>query len=184
RLPGFSLGVARQRQGVAALVALAALPLLALVLAHERDRVSLGSDLLLYLLLVVVIAVIGGAWVAAAAAIAAFLLVNWYFTPPIHTWTIADGQNVLALVVFLVVAAVVSALVTAAARRAIEAARAQSEAASLVRLAGALLAEDDPLPSIMRQLLGTFGLRSVAVLRAVAPNEWRVEAQAGEAMPA
>jgi two-component system sensor histidine kinase KdpD len=97
-------------------------------------------------------------------------------------WTISDGQNVLALVVFLVVAAVVSALVSAAARRAIEAARARSEAASLVRLAGALLAEDDPLPSIMQQLLTNFALRSVAVLRPVAPNEWRVEAHAGEAI--
>jgi two-component system, OmpR family, sensor histidine kinase KdpD len=176
----FSLGVSRQRQGAAALVGLVALPLLTLVLAHERDRVSLGSDLLLYLLLVVVIAVIGGAWVAGAAAVAAFLLVNWYFTPPIHTWTINDGQNVLALFVFLVVAAVVSALVTAAARRAIEAARARSEAAALVRLAGALLAEDDPLPSIMQQLISTFGLRSVAVLRPGATNEWLVEAHAGD----
>jgi len=182
RPPALSLGVSRQRQSAAAVFALLALPLLTLVLAHERDRVSLGSDLLLYLLLVVLIAVTGGAWVAGAAAVAAFLLVNWYFTPPIHTWTISDGQNVLALIVFLVVAAVVSALVSAAARRAIEAARARSEAGSLVRLAGALLAEDDPLPSIMQQLLTNFALRSVAVLRPVGPNEWRVEAHAGEAI--
>jgi two-component system sensor histidine kinase KdpD len=179
---GFSLGVSQPRQIAAAVFAVFALPLLTLVLTHERDRVSLGSDLLLYLLLVVLIAAIGGAWVASAAAVAAFLLVNWYLTPPIHTWTISDGQNVLALVVFLVVAAVVSALVTAAARRAIEAARARSEAASLVRLAGALLAEDDPLPSIMQQLLTTFALRSVAVLRPNGPNEWTVEAHAGEAV--
>ncbi len=182
RPPALSLGVSRQRQSAAAIFALLALPLLTLVLAHERDRVSLGSDLLLYLLLVVLIAVTGGAWVAGSAAVAAFLLVNWYFTPPIHTWTISDGQNVLALIVFLVVAAVVSALVSAAARRADEAARARSEAASLVRLAGALLAEDDPLPSIMHQLLTNFALRSVAVLRPVGPNEWRVEAHAGEAI--
>jgi two-component system sensor histidine kinase KdpD len=182
RPPAFSLGVSRQRQSAAAVFALFALPLLTLVLAHERAHVSLGSDLLLYLLLVVLIAVTGGAWVAGVAAVAAFLLVNWYFTPPIHTWTISDGQNVLALIVFLVVAAVVSALVSAAARRAIEAARARSEAASLVRLAGALLAEDDPLPSIMQQLLTNFALRSVAVLRPVSPNEWKVEAHAGEAI--
>ena len=182
RPPAFSLGVSRQRQSAAAVFALLALPLLTLALAHERAHVSLGSDLLLYLLLVVLIAVTGGAWVAGVAAVAAFLLVNWYFTPPIHTWTISDGQNVLALIVFLVVAAVVSALVSAAARRAIEAARARSEAASLVRLAGALLAEDDPLPSIMQQLLTNFALRSVAVLRPVSPNEWKVEAHAGEAI--
>ncbi len=177
---GFSLGVSSERQSAAALLAAVALPLLTLLLAHERDHVSLGSDLLLYLLLVVVVATVGGAWVASATAVVAFLLVNWYFTPPIHTWTIRDGQNVLALIVFLVVAAVVSALVTAAARRAIEAARARSEAASLVRLAGALLAEDDPLPSIMQQLLTTFALRSVAVLRPNGPGSWLVEIHAGE----
>jgi two-component system sensor histidine kinase KdpD len=176
----FSLGLSRQRQGAAAIFAMVTLPLLTLVLSHQRDRLALSSDLLLYLLLVVVITAIGGAWVAGAASVVAFLLVNWYLTPPIHTWTISDGENVLALFVFLVTAAVVSALVTAAARRAIEAARARSEAASLVRLAGALLAEDDPLPGIMQQLLSTFGLRSVAVLRPVAPDGWHVEAHAGE----
>ncbi len=179
---GFSLGVSTQRQLAAALFAVLSLPLLTFVLTQERDRVSLGSDLLLFLLLVVIIATIGGAWVAAAAAVAAFLLVNWFLTPPIHTFTIGDGQNVLALLVFLVVAAVVSGLVSAAARRALEAARSRSEATSLVRLAGALLAEDDPLPSIMQQLLSTFSLRSVAVLRPAGPNAWTVEAHAGEAV--
>ncbi len=178
----FSLGVSSRRQVSAAGFALVTLPLLLLILSHQRDRISVGSDLLLYLLLVVVIAAIGGAWVAVAAAVAAFLLVNWFLTPPIHTWTISDGQNVLALIVFLVVAAVVSALVTAAARRAIESARARSEAGSLVRLAGALLAEDDPLPAVMEQLLGRFGLRSVAVLRPSSPAGWRVEAHAGESV--
>jgi K+-sensing histidine kinase KdpD len=61
------------------------------------------------------------------AILTAFLTVNWFLTPPIHTGTISDGQNVLVLVVFLVVAGVVSGLVTAATRRAIEAARARSD---------------------------------------------------------
>jgi two-component system sensor histidine kinase KdpD len=178
----FSLGLSRERQTAAAVLALLTLPLLTVVLTSARDHVSLGSDLLLYLLLVVVIAAVGGAWVASVAAVAAFLLVNWFLTPPVHTFTVGDGQNVLALSVFLVVAAVVSALVTSAARRALEAARARSEASSLVRLAGALLSEDDPLPSIMEQLLSAFALRSVAVLRPAAPNEWDVEAYAGEAV--
>jgi two-component system sensor histidine kinase KdpD len=178
----FSLGISPQRQTAAAVFALLALPILTIVLTNARDTVTLGSDLLLYLLLVVVIAAIGGAWVASAAAVAAFLLVNWFLTPPIHTFTISDGENVLALGVFLVVAAVVSALVTSAARRALEAARARSEASALVRLAGALLAEDDPLPGILYQLLSTFSLTSVAVLRPIGTNQWAVEAHAGEAV--
>ena len=176
----FSLGLSSQRQIAAAVLAVVGLPLLTYILTNHRDSLSLGSDLLLYLVLIVAIAAIGGAWVAGAAAVAAFLLVNWFLTPPIHTFTISDGENVLALAVFLLVAAVVSALVTSAARRALEAARARSEATALVRLAGAVLAEDDPLPSIMQQLLSTFGLRSVAVLRPTGAGGWTVVAHAGE----
>jgi two-component system sensor histidine kinase KdpD len=132
------------------------------------------------LLLVVAVAAIGGLWVAAATAIAAFLLVNWYLTPPIHTFTISEGQNVLALVVFLIVAGVVSALVTLAARRRLEAARARYEASTFVELAGTLLGDDDPLPGIMQQLITTFGLEGAAVLRSGEPEGWKVVITAGE----
>ena len=69
------------------------------------------------------------------AAVSGFLLVNWFFTHPIHTFTIRDAENVLALVVFLAVAATVSAYVALAARRAADATRAHAEAATLARLA-------------------------------------------------
>jgi two-component system, OmpR family, sensor histidine kinase KdpD len=179
-----SLGISARRQWTAAAVAVALLSLLTIVLAHQRDRVSLGSDLLLYLLVVVVVAAIGGAWVAMVSAVAAFLLVNWYFTPPIHEWTISQRENLVALVVFLVVAAVVSVFVTLAARRSIEAARARSEAGSLVQLAGALLSEGDPLPEIMQQVLATFGLQSAAVLRPAPNKAWSVLTHAGTPGPA
>ena len=172
RVARFSLGVSRSRQTAGAIVAIIGLPLLTLLLTNQRDNIALGSDLLLYLLLVVVVAAIGGAWVAGFTAVAAFLLVNWFLTPPIHTFTISEGQNVLALVVFLVVAAVVSVLVTLAARRSIEAARARSEATTLVRLAGALLGEEDPLPTILRQLLTTFSLQAAAVFRRADDDSW------------
>jgi two-component system sensor histidine kinase KdpD len=177
--PHFALGISKRRQWTAAIVALVGLPLLTLLLTHARGHVTLGSDLLLYLLLVVVVAAIGGFWVAAGTAVVAFLLVNWFLTPPLHTLTISEGENVLALFVFLVVAAVVSGLVTAAARRAVEAARARYEASTLVQLAGTVLRDEDPLPGIMQQLIGTFMLRGAAVLRPSAANAWTVIARAG-----
>ena len=84
--------------------------------------------MLLFLSLVVAVGAIGGILPGVVAAIAGFLLANWYFTPPIHTWTISEGENLLALVVFVVVSAVVSGLVDFAARRAIDARRARAEA--------------------------------------------------------
>jgi two-component system sensor histidine kinase KdpD len=102
-----------------------------IVLVAVRDRLALPSVMLFYLLLVVATASIGGALPALTAAVAAFLLVNWFFTPPFHTWTVAEGDHLFALFVFLAVAGVVSLFVTVAAHRAAEAERARTEAESL-----------------------------------------------------
>jgi len=58
---------------------------------------------------------------ALTAAVAGNLLVNWYFVPPLYTFTIADTKNWFALLVFLVTAVVVSELATRSRRRAEEA---------------------------------------------------------------
>ena len=58
-----------------------------------------------------------GSLPAIVAAVSGSLLANFFFTPPVHTFTIAEGENLLALFVFLVVAVVVSWLVSVASRR-------------------------------------------------------------------
>ena len=127
------------------------LPLLTLALVQVRDDIGLETVLLLFLLLVVVVGAIGGIVPGVVAAVAGFLLANWFFTPPFHTWTISEGENVLALVVFVVVSAVVSALVDLAARRALDAHRARAEAETLARLA-ADVGTDDPLRAIVASM--------------------------------
>jgi two-component system, OmpR family, sensor histidine kinase KdpD len=54
------------------------------------------------------VALVGGFVPALLAAVAGSLLLNYYFTPPIHQLTIAETNNVLALGVFVVVALLVS----------------------------------------------------------------------------
>ena len=76
-----------------------------------RDELLLSTILVLYLAAVVLIAAVGGLVVGLAAAVAAFLLENWYFTPPIHQWTVAEGENLVALTAFVAVSALVSFLV-------------------------------------------------------------------------
>ena len=85
-------------------------------LSSLRGDVDLPSVLLLYLALAVAVAATGGAAPAIAAAVAGFLCATWFFTPPIHTWTIAEPSHLLALVVFLAVSGTVGALVSIAAR--------------------------------------------------------------------
>ncbi len=128
-----SAGLSPRRQLLGATVAVVGLPLITAALIPLRDDLAVESVLLLYLLVVVATAAIGGVWPASAAAIAAVGLVNWYYTPPFHTLTIAEGEHVLALFVFLVVASVVALYVTVADRNATESAAVAAEAAALDR---------------------------------------------------
>ena len=63
------------------------------------------------------VALVGGLYPALAAAVVGFGLLNYFFTPPFHQFTISEGENVLALIVFLLVAVGVSTVVDLAARR-------------------------------------------------------------------
>jgi two-component system sensor histidine kinase KdpD len=154
-------------------VAAVGLLLLTIVLSGLRTHLGLPSILLLYLLAVVLVSAIGGLWPALAAAVAGFLLANYYFTPPIHTFTIAEGDNLVALVVFLVVAAVVSGFVALASRRAAEGARARADSETLVRLGGA-----SSVPSLLDTLRRALSLDRITLLRRGASG-WETEASSG-----
>ena len=137
-------GVSTRRRWLAVAVAAVALPLLTIVLTAARRHLSLADELLVYLVAVVAVAVIGGFWPAIASAIAAALLLNWYFTEPLHTFTIAQPDNLLALLLFVVVAVSVSSVVHAAARQARLAAASNTEARTLLELARTVLTDDSP----------------------------------------
>jgi two-component system sensor histidine kinase KdpD len=174
-----------RRRQIGWLVGAAGIPLTTLVLAQLRDDLGLPGVLLLYLLVVVATAGVGGWAPAVVAAVAGFLCANWFFTPPLRTWTINQPENLLALVVFLVVAVVVSRLVATAARRAAEAARATAEAETLARVAGTV-ASPDALPELIDNLRRAFGLTGVALLRRSGAGDadgWVVEAAVGDAAP-
>jgi two-component system sensor histidine kinase KdpD len=158
--------VPKRRRQVGWLVVVVGTPLLTLVLANVRDAFSLPSQLLLYLLLVVVAAAVGGVGPAVAAAVAGFLCVNWYFTPPFYRFTIAEGENALALLIFLVVGAVVSFLVLQASARAAETVRSrlELEAAQEASAIERALMEEQAAEAVL--LARTDELR-VALLRAV-----------------
>jgi two-component system sensor histidine kinase KdpD len=169
--------VAPRRRVIAWALTLAGLPMATGALTQLRDDVGLPTVIALYLLFVVVTSAIGGTAPALVAALAGFLAVNWYFTPPIHTWTIAEGQNVVALIAYLLTAVIVSGLVAIATRRTAEAARASAEAQTLSALASGVV-EADPLPILMSHLRRSFGLAGAALLRRT-NGSWVVEAADG-----
>ncbi len=133
---------------------------LGIVLSHLRHHLSLPSVLLLYLLAVVVVAAVGGLWAALATAVVSFLVVNWFFTPPLHAFTIGETENLLALFVFLAVATIVSGFVSLAARRAADGRRAHAEAQVLAALAG-----ESTVQALLDRVRAAFGLDSVCLWR-------------------
>lgn len=171
-----------RRRLLAWVLAVLAPPVLTLVLANVRETLTLPSELLVFLLAVVVVAALGGFVPAFVCAIAGFLLANWYFTPPYYEFTIAEGENLVALVIFLLVGGVVSFLVATASRRTADAARARAEAETLAAMSGTLSASDDPLPQLVGQLQVAFNADQVAVLRADGAG-WEVLTAAGGVAP-
>jgi signal transduction histidine kinase len=109
-----------RRRIAGALTGLVVLPLLTLGLAQLRDIVNLPSQTLLYLLAVVVVALVGGLVPALAAAVAAAALLAYYFIPP-DNFAVADLNDVVGLVAFVLVAGTVSLVVGLAAHRTREA---------------------------------------------------------------
>jgi two-component system, OmpR family, sensor histidine kinase KdpD len=168
---GRGRGLPRSRGGLTprrrlAGYALAALltPLLTLGLASLRGQLNLISDVLAFLVCVIVVALVGGLVPALLVAIAGSALLNYYFTAPIHTWTIAEANNALALLVFVVVAMLVSSVVDAAARRTRQAARASAESQLLVTTAGSVLRGQGAVAAVLERVREAFGMESVTLL--------------------
>ncbi len=150
-------GIDLRRQLAGAALAVAGLPALTALLVAWRGHLNLSDDLLIYLVAVVAVTVVGGFWPAVFAAVAASLLLNWYFTAPLHTFTIAEPKNLLALVLFVTVAVAVSSVVHLAARREADAARSAKETASLLALAQTVLGGDDTPADVLDHLTASHG---------------------------
>jgi two-component system sensor histidine kinase KdpD len=134
-----------------AITALAALPV----------AVSTTTAALLYVLAVIGAAVAAGIWAGLGASILSFLALNFFFTPPIHTFTVGKFEDLVALLVFLIVSATVGALLSSALTERARAERREREAKLLHHLGTRLLAGEPieaVLGSVARGMEDLFGL--------------------------
>jgi two-component system sensor histidine kinase KdpD len=171
--------LSRQRQAAGWVTAVVLLAGLTVLLTNTRGDLHPASVLLLYLLQARAVALVGGALPAVAAAVVGLLLADYYFTAPLYELSVADTEEVVALLVYLAAATIVSVLVDRVARLRIDAARSSVEAEAMAALAGSL-AERGALPEVLAHLRATFGLRGVALFRRVSEG-WEREAEDGEA---
>ncbi|MET8340768.1 sensor histidine kinase, partial [Streptosporangium canum] len=188
RPPPSRAALTRTRRRAGWAMALLGIPVLTAALVPFRADLTLPSEILFFLLMVIGVALIGGMWPAVTAAVGGSLLLNYFFTTPVHTLTISDPENLFALVVFVLVAAAVSGIVDVAARRTREAARAGADAEVLSTLAGHVLRGESALPSLLARLRETFTLTSVTLLERIDgpgpddqsdPEAWRIVATSG-----
>lgn len=119
-----------------------------------------------FLLVILLVATKSSLRVAIAAAFFAAVLFNFFFLPPVGTFTVRDLDNWIALVVFLVVGVVASNLSSKARTRAQEAIARRDEVTRLFDLSrDVLLAteSDTVLPSLPRHIARRFELVTAAL---------------------
>ncbi len=188
-LPSFGYGLSLRRRITGLLAAAVLLAAVTPILTLVRGQISFDSDLAIYLLIVVVTSLVGGFWPALLAAVAGSLLLNYFFAEPIYTFTIAEADNILAVIIFLLVALLVSQVVDRSARRSVLAARRGAEAEILAALAGSLLRGEQALPALLARVQETFTMRGVSLLRRVdgaassTGSGWTVLAAVGDEPP-
>jgi two-component system, OmpR family, sensor histidine kinase KdpD len=132
-----------------------------------EQLVGLQSISLVFLMAVLSTAIAWGLWPALFACLLSVLTFNFFFLPPIYTFTIADPENVVALFFFALVAVIVSNL-TAATRAQIVSARARAkttaELYAFSRKLAAIGTLDDLLWATVYQVSSMLRLSTVLLL--------------------
>jgi two-component system sensor histidine kinase KdpD len=136
------------------------------VLGPWLDVSNAATVSITYLLVVLLVASTSRLRVAVVTSIAAMLCLNFFFLPPVGTFTIADPHNWVALFAFLVVSLVASNLSAVARARTAEAVGRRNELARLFDLSRDVLMmseSGEALAVLARAIARRFDLDFVAV---------------------
>lgn len=125
---------------------------------------------IVYLLVILALATTRGRYAALVAAAVAFITFDFFLVPPFYSFTIARGEEWIALFVFLVTALIASQLATVT-RQSVELARLREREARILYEAGRVINStdrlDEQLDSIVLSLVRVFspwGVRECALL--------------------
>jgi two-component system, OmpR family, sensor histidine kinase KdpD len=136
---------------------------------------------LTYLVMVLWVAAYWGFRFSVFLAVVATLAFNFYFLPPVGTFTIADPQNWVALVAFLVTAGSASELADRARRQTADANQRRRDVERLYSFSQRLLATDNVaelLNSIPAYLRDGFGAEAAAVYLLSSQQVYRTDPKA------
>lgn len=110
-------------------------------LYHQALRVNQTTIALTFLLAILAVSAVWGMAVSVFMSVAAVLAFNYFFLPPVGTFTIADPQNWVALLAFLVTSIMGSQLSARIRKEADEAHQRRREIERLYKFSQKLLAE-------------------------------------------
>jgi two-component system sensor histidine kinase KdpD len=131
-----------------------------------RELVPVVSTGVVYLLAVLLVSSRWGLGLGLLTAVASALAWNWFHIPPTGRFSVAEGENWLALAVFLVAAVVTSTLAGTANARLREAEARRAEADLSTELARILLGGaglEESLQLVARRVAQALGLSSLSV---------------------
>jgi two-component system, OmpR family, sensor histidine kinase KdpD len=148
--------LSRSSPAAGVVASIAAVALVTAVIAVLDNWVPVLSLAVLYLFAVLPVAVAWGLAYAVVVSVASMLAFNWFFLRPVHTLSLSDSRNWLALLVFLVTSVVVSELATRSRRRAREAALLAEIATTLLEH-GTVASELDEISAEAAQALNAAG---------------------------
>jgi len=129
-------------------------------------HVNATTVALAYLLAILAVSTVWGLAVAVVMSVAAVLAFNYYFLPPIGTFTIADPQNWIALGAFLTVSVIASHLSSRARQRAEDASARRREIERLYRFSQQLLETGNVIELLNRipmQIVEVFEMGAAAL---------------------
>jgi two-component system sensor histidine kinase KdpD len=161
------MGPTRPRLGYGIATAIGAIALTTLMLyplGEVAPKVSLG---VVYLLAVLLVSTFWGVWLGLATGLGAALAFNFFHIPPTGRFTIAEGENWVALVVLLIAAVATSSVAELARSRAAEAEQRRREADLGAELARLLLGAPDLRPALAtasQRIAHALALPSVAIV--------------------
>ncbi|MGB3708713.1 ATP-binding protein [Gordonia sp. (in: high G+C Gram-positive bacteria)] len=160
------------RPGSWILAVLAPIALTAL-LSLIQSKVAFASQTSLFFVVILAVALLGGVVPAALSAVLSGLLLNYFFADPRFTFTIAEPDNVITIVVMLIIAIAVAALVDSATVRRREAQRAGRDAELLTLFSGAVL-EGVSVTGLLQRVRETYQQSAVIVARRGEITEYAV----------
>jgi two-component system sensor histidine kinase KdpD len=138
-----------------------------------RLHLNLSTSGSLYFLIVVMVSSIWGFWEASVTSLIAVTCLNYFFVPPVLTWSVSDPQNWVALAAFEITALTVSRLSTRVQAQAREEARQRVQLGKLYELSRRILFLD-PRQKTGSQLVSliqeVFRTESAALFDATLPR--------------